>query len=259
MASWLSFNLGLTDFNAMNEQIIEVKDAEQYFLAELFWNKHMTTKLNQLFPSRNVGTVLLRYLIHPSNEVWTTVLQSFEERQKNAVTVGLQVRDPMRSAIAALKCLPALPDNTHVFIASLGSLEAEVKAQHPTWQVTQRHAEGAQRYDIEQMITALHDIFLLSMCDKVVISVRSTFGYLIMALKGSLCPIAGNNLHEYGANQDTCSFPNDHEVCHHPGYIHMKRLNDSGQINYRDDLYPSTFTGPCVDFTSGIRLNTARD
>ena len=38
-------------------------------------------------------------------------------------------------------------------------------------------------------------------------------------------------------------------------YIHMERLNDSGQINYRDDLYPSTFTGPPVDFTFAHVLN----
>ena len=259
MIDWTSFTLGLTNFYTIDEQIIQIKDAENYFLAELFWNKHLMDKLNQLFPSRNVGTVLFRYLIHPSNEVWAYVLQSFGGRHKDALTIGLQIRDPMRSAVAALKCLPPLPDNTHVFIASLGSLIEEVKTLHPSWQVTQRFADGAQRYDIEQMVTALHDIFLLSMCDKVVISVRSTFGYLIMALKGSVCPIAGNDVHDHGANKDACSFPNDHEVCHHPGYIHMKRLNDSGKITYRDDLYPAAFTGPCVDFTSGIRLNTARD
>jgi hypothetical protein len=38
----------------------------------------------------------------------------------------------------------------------------------------------------------------------VVISVRSTFGYVVMALKGSLCPIAGNNLHDSGTDKVRC-------------------------------------------------------
>ena len=40
--------------------------------------------------------------------------------------------------------------------------------------------------------------------DVVVISVRSTFGYVVMALKGSLCPIAGNDLHDIGTDKVRC-------------------------------------------------------
>ena len=137
---------------------------------------------------------------------------------------------------AALTCLPSLPENnTHVFIASLGSVEAELKKyvrlncicdvcmyvqyivyvrtmavaflscmyvcrKRPLWGVTQTYTEGGERHDLAQVKTALHDMVLLSMCDKVVISVRSTFGYVVMALKGSLCPIAGNNLHDAGTD-----------------------------------------------------------
>ena len=42
------------------------------------------------------------------------------------------------------------------------------------------------------------------MWDVVVISVRSTFGYVVMALKGSLCPIAGNDLNDIGTDKVRC-------------------------------------------------------
>lgn len=257
MMDHFSFPFESTDFNNLDTQIIQMRDIEQYFLTQLFWNKHLIDKLNLFFPGRNVGTVLLKYLIHPTNDIWFNILDTFDQRDKGAVTVGLQIRSPANSATAALKCLPPLPNNTHVFIAYLGSLVEEVKREHPQWNVTQRFVELGERHDLSQVKTALHDMFLLSMCDKVVISVRSTFGYIIMALKGSLCPILGNDAQDHGANKESCSWPNSHEICNHAGYVAMKQLNDSGKILYREDQHPTLFTGPCVDLTTGIRLNTA--
>ena len=59
--------------------------------------------------------------------------------------------------------------------------------------------------------------------------------------------------------QDTCSWPNSHEICNHVGYVAMKQMNDSGRIHYHEDSYPAIYTGPCVDYKSGIRLNTGRE
>ena len=59
--------------------------------------------------------------------------------------------------------------------------------------------------------------------------------------------------------KDACSWPNSHEICNHVGYVALKHMNDSGEINYREDTYPAIYTGPCVDYKTGIRLNTARD
>jgi hypothetical protein len=143
-----SVNNALTNFYEISQQIIYLQNVEQYILTDFFANEHFKPRLNQLFPSRNVGTVLLKYLIHPTNDLWAEILNTFEERSKDALTVGLQIRHPVTNAAQSLK------------------------------------------YDNKQVRTALHDIILLSMCDKVVLSVRSSFGYLIMAFKGSLCPTA---------------------------------------------------------------------
>ena len=59
--------------------------------------------------------------------------------------------------------------------------------------------------------------------------------------------------------KDACSWPNSHEICNHLGYVSMKQMNDSGQIHYHEDAYPAIYTGACVDYKTGIRLNTARD
>lgn len=260
MIDQFSVSFELTDFSNIDAQIIQIRDMETYFLTSFFLNKHLIDKLNQLFPGRNVATVLLRYLIHPSNAIWADILKTFEDRNRYAVTVGLQIRAPVFSAIPAIKCLPdELPNNTHVFVASLGSQIDNIKSVYPNWNVTQRFVDGGEKHDSSQLRTALHDIFVVSMCDKIVISVRSTFGYIIMALKGSLCAIVGNNEHDNGVNKDTCSWPNSHEICNHPGHVLLKQMNDTGSIFYRDDIHPALFTGPCVDFASGIRLNTARD
>ena len=259
MVDQYGLTLETTDFKTLDTQIIQMRDVEQYFMTQLFVNKHLIGRLNELFPGRNVGTVISKYLLHPVNEIWADILHTFEHRDSNILTVGLQVRHPAVSATAMLTCLPPLPQTAHIFIASLGNLVQEVKNAYPTWNVTQRFVEGGERHDLTQVKTALHDIFLLSMCDKVVISVRSTFGYMIMALKGSLCPIYGNSLHDSGVNKETCSWPNSHEICHHGGFAIMKQLNDSGAINYNPNVPPAIYTGPCVDISSGIRLNTARD
>ena len=168
------------------------------------------------------------------------------------------MRHPVQNAVLTLKCLPPLPSNTHIFVASLGYQVDNLKNHNSDWKVTQKYAEGGEKHNKEQVYTAVHDIFLLSMCDKTVISVRSTFGYLIMALKGSLCPIAGNNLHDSGSDKDECSWPNSHEICNHVGYASMMQMNTSGQIYYRGDIHPAILTDPCVDYMSGVRLNTAR-
>ena len=59
--------------------------------------------------------------------------------------------------------------------------------------------------------------------------------------------------------KDSCSWPNSHEICNHVGYVAIKQMNDSGRIHYHEDAYPAIYTGPCVDYKTGIRLNTARD
>ena len=182
MLDFMSGELGET-------QIIRFRDPETYFLTNFFYNRFMKDKLAEWFPTRNVGTVLLRYLIHPSNAVWFDVLDSLRQKTKMSLSIGVQVRYPVLFVDAAISCLrpETLPDHSHVFVASLMPCAANISRIYPSWNITQKYAENQQINDNSQVRHALHDMFLLSMTDRTVISAHSTFGYLIMALKGAPC------------------------------------------------------------------------
>ena len=69
-------------------QILRFRDTENYFLTSFFYNQYFRKTLQQWFPNKNVGTVLLKYLIHPSNGVWLDVLDSMRHKPKMALSVG---------------------------------------------------------------------------------------------------------------------------------------------------------------------------
>lgn len=118
-------------------QIIRFRDPETYFLTNLFFNKHYMAQLSEWFPSRDVGTVLLKYLIHPSNAVWMDVLDSWQRRPKMAPTVGVQVRYPVLFVQAAVSCLDSLPSHSHFFVASLLPCAENISAIDASWTITQ--------------------------------------------------------------------------------------------------------------------------
>ena len=98
----------VTDFSTVDAEIIHIQDAEQYYLTDFFLNKHFIDRLQQLFPGRNVGTVLLKYLIHPTNNLWADIVKTFQERDKDALTVGIQVQFNIRNKIKIANILTNL-------------------------------------------------------------------------------------------------------------------------------------------------------
>jgi hypothetical protein len=247
----------------------------------MFSNPWFRGQLDEWFPSRNVGTVLAKYLIHPSNAVWADVLDTLSANAQpsllSPLTIGLQIRDPLRSVEKALGCIgfgplaasPSLPTTTdtdkgaqvqvHVFIASLGNVGESVKRLFPDWTVSQKYYDGSQRNDADQVKKALHDIFLLSITDRTVLSPRSTFGYMIMALKGSICVTAGGDDNPYGVNRQQCYWPNNHEICEHFGLNILQQYNSSDRpFHISQQFYNQTYSQTCRDYVGGVQLLTGR-
>jgi hypothetical protein len=181
------------------------------------------------------------------DEIWSEVVDSFSARDPKALSVGLQMRAWV-DANHMLSCLGSLPSNSHFFVASLNDVRSTIQKVNPQWNVTQKYHEGSQVNDLDQVRHALYDIFLVSLSDTCVISAHSTFGYLIMALKGSLCIFASDVADKRGKD---CYWPHSHEICFHlggssPGGIFTNGctdlMNKGVQINYGRSLAVSNIS-----------------
>jgi hypothetical protein len=222
-------------------QIYRIRDPTQYFLPYLFENPLYAETLREWFPSMNVGTELARYLIHPVDEIWSEVVDSFSARDPKALSVGLQMRFWVdNGADHMLSCVGPLKNNAHIFVASLIDMRSSISKINPNWKVSQKYHEGTQVQSYHQAKSALHDIFLLSLSDTCVVSSHSTFGYIIMALKGSLCAFASDNFDKEENKKPSCFWPNSHEICFHIGVVTNNNSNHCSdfmnkvglQINY---------------------------
>ena len=71
-------------------------DSEQYTIPLLFANKNQAVqdKLHHWFPNKNVATVLIKYLLHPQNDIWEDIVHSWliNTRKGSEMTLGLQFR-----------------------------------------------------------------------------------------------------------------------------------------------------------------------
>ena len=57
--------------------IWNIHHGEQYWLPLLFNNPYDTTILHRWFPDRRPAHVLANYLLHPQNDVWLDILDSW--------------------------------------------------------------------------------------------------------------------------------------------------------------------------------------
>lgn len=178
-----------------NSQILFMWDFEQWWVPYWFLGKENQEKLNILFPHHNPATYLAHYLLHPHDEVWADILDTVKNSYTMDLNIGIQDRgqtiDPQE-----VKCLDTiLKDPTqhkHVYIASMHDRikNALLEDYNKTVPITQKYSSASghfprgERHDLMQDRTALHDIFVLSMANVMVLSTHSTFGYIAMALKG---------------------------------------------------------------------------
>src|SRR5207237_789287 len=121
----------------------------------------------------------------------------------NIQMTGMQVRVAGRDN--EMKCLEEFsnyPNDTTIFISSMtpsiDTLRIYIQQQHfdSHWRVMQEYIDVKQKYDVIQASHAVHDIFVMSLLDDVILSPMSTFGYLIMALRGESAIYPMTQTHE---------------------------------------------------------------
>ncbi|KAH7548408.1 hypothetical protein JRO89_XS14G0121900 [Xanthoceras sorbifolium] len=194
-----------------------------YFLPSLFLISSFEQELSKLFPDKEtVFHHLGRYLFLPSDRVWRLITHYYDDYLAKAEKIiGIQVRifedkpspfeyvmDQILSCTQKEKLLPEVdtekpigsssPSKNQtdkaVLITSLSpgyyKKMTKMYGQHPTKTgevvgVYQPSHAGKQRsYINSHNIQAWVEIYLLSLCDELVTSTRSTFGYVAQGLRG---------------------------------------------------------------------------
>ncbi len=254
--------------NYDNIQIWEVH-GDQYFVPLLFMNPAWRPRMDLWFPNRAVATPITRYLIHPVDRIWHDIVDTYSNRRPGDMTIGIQVREPA-SPESQHPCIhDIIANNTHVFIASLGEYQTFFQEKFPLATVTQKYHDRLQRYDVDQVSTALHDIWVLSLTDELLLAPQSTFGYIAMSLKGeaAIYPInsipggqgdiriSGYSEKDVRTVGDQCFYVTSHEPCYHM-FMHPRGLLTPAQRE-EVDKNTSIYMAPCEDvlqIPSSLRL-----
>lgn len=263
--------------------------SDQYFIPWLFMSPFFKLELNKMFLDK--GTVfhhLGHYLFSPSNEVWTLITSYYQAYLAKAdEKIGIQIRvfhqpkarvDDIVSQI--LNCT-----QSHTILPSFGNTTSGSTSQNTTLKskvvlVTSLYPEFAEELrsmylkkptlngkvigvyqpsheeyqkfqDNMHNMNALAEIYLLSLCDVLVTSPRSTFEYVAQSL-GGLKPWImlrlGSKQHDLGCKRDFSIEPCFHHVPKNECEDKIK-INKSTNYNY---LYP--FVQKCEDVRSGIKF-----
>lgn len=198
-----------------NVQIVRIAGT-QYFLPVLFANPYFKKKLLEWFPDLNVATVLFRYLLHPSNDIWKDILDTYKKTGgASGKRTGLQIRSlggqfDLPMVQKAVQCLDANGPRQQIFLASLHPEAKQYVYEHRLWEVEQKYASGRQEPGKEQAAQAIHDIWVLSMCDHLYLTKRSTLGYIAASIKGTRPSFLAR-----GFGSEQCAMAASHEPCLH--------------------------------------------
>lgn len=183
---------------------------DNYIVPGLFLTPPFTGELEAMFPEKDaVFHHLGRYLFHPTNPVWHAVTSYYRSTLAgSAQRVGVQIRvfhkeqPPQAVLEQILSCVRGerlLPETTTaggnasgtpshaVLVTSLSSWYYErIRDEYGgrvAGGVHQPSHEGRQRWrDAAHDMRALSEMYLLSMCDVLVTSGYSTFGYVAQGL-----------------------------------------------------------------------------
>ncbi|CAN1190846.1 Galactoside 2-alpha-L-fucosyltransferase [Linum perenne] len=196
-----------------------ILESDQYFVPSLFLMPSFRKELDRLFPDREtVFHHLGNYLLNPSNRAWGLITRFHESYLANAgKRIGLQIRvlDPensptplvlkqiLRCTQLETKILPQLQQNKTIITKKTASTKAVLVAslssefytelkdmfwETPTTEVVSvhqaSHEEKQNSDDGAHNMKAWVDMYLLSMCDVLVTSGWSTFGYVSQGLGG---------------------------------------------------------------------------
>ncbi|CAL5022640.1 unnamed protein product [Urochloa decumbens] len=184
---------------------------DNYLVPGLFLTPPFAGELDAMFPEKDaVFHHLGRYLFHPTNAVWHAVTRYYHSNLAagRRRVVGVQIRvfqkkqppqvvlDQVLSCVRGEKLLPetlaggngtSSPPDAAVLVTSLSPWYGErIREEYGVaGGVHQPSHEGRQRWrDAAHDMRALSEMWLLSMCDALVTSGYSTFGYVAGGLAG---------------------------------------------------------------------------
>jgi xyloglucan fucosyltransferase len=260
--------------------------SDQYFVPSLFMGPSFGQELRKMFPNKEtVFHHLGRYLFFPSNDVWGPIKRFYQAYlAKTDEKIGIQVRvfNPnltshqtiMNQVLTCAQKNKILPNfaaedskdspwknqtSKSVLVASLyreyGENLRTMYLNRPSVTgeiigVYQPSHEEHQKFgDNLHNKKALTEMYLLSLCDVLVTSSLSTFGYVAQSLGGIkpwvLYKIQGNNLPDSPCVQDVSMEP-----CYHipPKLDCMEKPID-------DDVGKAfPYMRRCMDYGLGVKL-----
>ncbi|CAL5199720.1 unnamed protein product [Lathyrus oleraceus] len=263
-----------------------ILSSDQYFVPSLFMIPSFTQELSNMFPKKDtVFHHLGRYLFHPSNEAWELISRFYEAHlAKENEKIGLQIRvynthrAPHKTIInEILACTlqhKLLPDigvpktvaESHlkkqaskaVLVASLYSeygeklrtmYKANTTVTGEVINVYQPSHEGRQKSNNDtHNIKAWTEIYLLSLCDALITSPKSTFGYVAHSL-GGLKPWILERAYGETFPNPPCRRAKSMEPCFHYPPKHDCRANNT--IDFTSLFHHMKH---CEDVSSGLRL-----
>ncbi|CAJ1954977.1 unnamed protein product [Sphenostylis stenocarpa] len=225
--------------------------SNQYFVPSLFMISSFEQELSKMFPNKDtIFYHLGRYLFHPSNEAWELIRNFYEAHLTKAdERIGLQIRvfntqqTPhqiiLNEIVACAHQNKLLPEfelqnsatfplekqtSKAVLVVSLYSKYGEkLKTMYQTNTSSSRqvikvyqpsHEERQNSSDSMHNIKAWTEIYLLSLCDALVTSPMSTFGYVAHSL-GGLKPWILQTLYGKTVPDPPCQRAKYMEPCFH--------------------------------------------
>ncbi|KAL6506149.1 hypothetical protein OROGR_024330 [Orobanche gracilis] len=263
--------------------------SDQYFVPFLFMIPSFRQDLIKMFPEKDtVFHHLGRYLFHPSNEAWELISRLYKAHLAKAnEKIGLQIRvfnshkSPHQTVVNEIiacasmhKLLPELgtgksatslkkQTSKAVLVASLYSVYGEklrtiyltntTVTMEKVMEVFQpSHEEHQKSNNDMHNIKAWTEIYLLSLCDALITSPKSTFGYVAHSL-GGLKPWILRRAYGENIPNPPCQRVMSMEPCfHYPPKYDCSRANMTVGFT---SLFP--YMKHCEDVTNGLRLVNA--
>ncbi|RDX94249.1 Galactoside 2-alpha-L-fucosyltransferase, partial [Mucuna pruriens] len=264
--------------------------SDQYFVPSLFMIPSFRQDLSKMFPEKDtVFHHLGRYLFHPSNEAWELIRKFYEAHLAKANDrIGLQIRvfnthrAPHETIINEIiactlqhKLLPELDmqnsatsplekqTSKAVLVASLYSEYGDkLRTMYRTNTTVTReviriyqpsHEERQKSNSDMHNIKAWTEIYLLSLCDALVTSPKSTFGYVAHSL-GGLKPWILQRPYGETVPDPPCQRAKSMEPCFH--YPPKFNCRANSTVDFTSLFHHMKH---CEDVSSGLRLVNAND
>lgn len=238
-----------------------VMKSDLYTVPGLFTLSSFENELDLLFPDRlTIFYHLGRYLFNPSDHVWKMITDYYNKHLAKAEnTLGIQIRifdiksNPFDFVFKHIEsCINDFglmkKSSTSVLVTSLFNGYAEKLRKMYKVQVNQpSHLQRQRSSRNGHNVQAWLEMYLLSLCDELVTSAGSTFGYVAQGLRG-ITPLMV--LKSEGDKKAASCFRDlSMEPCFHkPSYYDCKKRSDA------DPAKLQPYFRRCEDISWGIKL-----